>query len=63
MKKLLVGAFALSMLAACNAGEDHQLNQEQTDALASGSTVTQRTCPSEDIRKEALANNPALRAQ
>ena len=63
MKKLLVGAFALSMLVACNAGEDHQLNQEQTDALASGSTVTQRTCPSEDIRKEALANNPALMAK
>lgn len=29
MKKLLVGAFALLMLAACNAGEDHQLNQNK----------------------------------
>lgn len=25
--------------------------------------MTQRTCPSEDIRKEALANNPALMAK
>ncbi|HAI79848.1 MAG TPA: zinc metalloprotease, partial [Chryseobacterium sp.] len=63
MKKLLVGAFALSMLAACNAGEDDLLNQEENDALTSGSAVTQRVCPSEDIRKEALANNPTLMAK
>ena len=53
----------MSMLAACNAGEDHLPNQEDTDALTSGSAVTQRVCPSEDIRKEALANNPALMAK
>ena len=43
MKKLLVGAFALSMLAACNAGEDHLPNQEDTDALTSGSAVTPKS--------------------
>lgn len=63
MKKLLMGAFALSMLAACNAGEDHLLNQEESEALTSGSSLTQRVCPSEDIRKETLASNPDLMAK
>ena len=63
MKKLLMGAFALSMLAACNAGEDQLLTEEQNDALINASAVTQRVCPSEEIRKDALANDPTLMAR
>lgn len=58
-----MGAFALSMLAACNAGEDQLLTEEQNDALTTASAVSQRVCPSEDIRKNALANDPTLMAR
>ena len=64
MKKLLMGAFALSMLVACNAGDENLLNQEETDLTANSSGASaQRVCPSEEIREEALAKNPELMAK
>ena len=61
MRKLLMGAFALSMLAACNSGDDNLMNQEGNDLNANtNGVVAQRICPSEEIRKEALAKNPEL---
>lgn len=61
MKKLLMGAFALSMLVACNAGDENLLNQEGNDLTANSSGASaQRVCPSEEIREEALAKNPEL---
>ncbi|ROI05244.1 zinc metalloprotease [Kaistella haifensis] len=64
MKKLLMGAFALSMLVACNAGDENLLNQEGNDLTANSSGASaQRVCPSEEIREEALAKNPELMAK
>lgn len=64
MKKLLMGAFALSMLVACNAGDENLLNQEGNDLTANSSGASaQRMCPSEEIREEALAKNPELMAK
>lgn len=64
MKKLLMGAFALSMLVACNAGDENLLNQEENDLTANSSGASaQRMCPSEEIREEALAKSPELRAK
>jgi len=64
MKKLLMGAFALSMLVACNAGDENLLNQEGNDLTAnSNGASAQRVCPSEEIREEALAKNPELMAK
>lgn len=64
MKKLLMGAFALSMLVACNAGDENLLNQEENDLTANSSGVSaQRMCPSEEIREEALAKSPELMAK
>ena len=59
-----MGAFALSMLVACNAGDENLLNQEETDLTANSSGASaQRVCPSEEIREEALAKNPELMAK
>lgn len=64
MKKLLMGAFALSMLVACNAGDENLLNQEGNDLTANSSGASaQRVCPSEEIREEALAKNAELMAK
>ena len=59
-----MGAFALSMLVACNAGDENLLNQEGNDLTANSSGASaQRVCPSEEIREEALAKNPELMAK
>lgn len=64
MKKLLMGAFALSMLVACNAGDENLLNQEENNLTANSSGASaQRVCPSEEIREEALAKSPELMAK
>lgn len=63
MKKLLFGALALSLMSACN--NDSMTNQNETqinsEASSTAFTATERNCPSEEMRNEALKNDPALR--
>ncbi|REC60381.1 zinc metalloprotease [Chryseobacterium pennae] len=62
MKKLLFGALALGLMTACN--NDSVNNQNETPMNSEASSpfsATQRNCPSEEMRNEALKNNPALR--
>lgn len=61
MKKLLFGALMLSFMSACNSDNISNQNEEFTDpAAASSTTALERNCPSEELRKEALKNNPEL---
>ncbi|WP_080777871.1 zinc metalloprotease [Chryseobacterium phocaeense] len=64
MKKLFFGALVLSFMAACN--NDNMSNQE--DQLQDPNTTqdiaaSKRTCPSDEIREQALKNNPEARAR
>lgn len=63
MKKLLFGAFALGLMTACN--NDSVTNQNDTpmnsEPASASLNVVQRNCPSEEMRNEALKNDPALR--
>ncbi|GEN69295.1 zinc metalloprotease [Chryseobacterium rhizosphaerae] len=62
MKKLLFGAIVLSFMSACNSDNIANQTQESTDAANSLSvTASKRFCPSEEMRKEALQKDPALR--
>lgn len=59
MKKLVLGAFILSTLSACNSDSlpnqtDEANNKANTEELGS------RGCPSEEIRNKALQDNPSL---
>ncbi|MCQ9637439.1 zinc metalloprotease [Chryseobacterium sp. WG23] len=62
MKKLLFGAIVLSFMSACNSDNISNQNEESTDpAVSSSSMALERSCPSEEIREEALKNSPELR--
>lgn len=62
MKKLFIGAFALTMLAACNTNEENLVTPDETESLSAG-TAERRNCPSEEIRNTALQNSPELMAK
>ncbi|MEY8758787.1 zinc metalloprotease [Chryseobacterium tongliaoense] len=62
MKKLLFGILALGFMSSCNS--DNVTNQNENpsnSADASANFASKRDCPSEEIRKVALQNNPELR--
>lgn len=62
MKKLLFGALALSVLAACN--NDSIINKNEAPAnepTLLNNLALKRGCASEEIRQETLQNNPELR--
>lgn len=59
MKKLLFGAFALALVTACTS--DNSLAQDASaDHLHENGM---RSCPSDEIRQEALKNDPELKAR
>lgn len=60
MKKLLFSTLAAAALLACHS-EDEGANN-LTDVTFSGN-ASKRACPSEEIRQEALKNNPELAAK
>lgn len=60
MKKLLFGALALGMLAACNTTTESTENTTD-DALTS--VASRKSCPSEEIRANLLATNPEAKAR
>lgn len=59
MKKLLFGAFILGSLSACN--NDNITQESVSDSENLVNTAAKRSCPSEEIRKEALQKNPELK--
>lgn len=59
MKKLVIGAFILSFLTACNSDSIANQNEELESNVNTGNLAA-RGCPSEEIRKEALQSDPAL---
>jgi hypothetical protein len=59
MKKLLFGVLALGLLSSCNS--DNITTQTEESGTSGTSDFTKRGCPSEEIRQEALKNNPELR--
>ncbi|MBK1894194.1 zinc metalloprotease [Chryseobacterium paridis] len=62
MKKLLFGILALGFMSACNSDNVSNQSEDATNKSESSSNVTgKRFCPSEEIRKQALQNNPELR--
>lgn len=61
MKKLLFGAFALAMVAACTT--DNAVTETTDTDFQTSASVDKRTCPSEEIRDEMLANDPSARAR
>ncbi|MDR6490018.1 hypothetical protein J2799_004569 [Chryseobacterium vietnamense] len=60
MKKLLFGAFMLSVMAACNNDSITNQNENTTDEAATTTSLTQRGCASEEIRQEALKKSSEL---
>ncbi|MDR6461146.1 hypothetical protein J2786_004299 [Chryseobacterium vietnamense] len=60
MKKLLFGAFMLSVMAACNNDSITNQNENTTDEAATTASLTQRGCASEEIRQEALKKSSEL---
>ena len=60
MKKLLFGAFALGLLSACNTTTESTENL--TDNVAT-SVASRRSCPSEEIRANLLANDADAKAR
>ena len=60
MKKLLFGAFALGLLSACNTTTESTENL--TDNIAT-SVASRRSCPSEEIRANLLANDADAKAR
>ncbi|SHE83313.1 zinc metalloprotease [Chryseobacterium vrystaatense] len=64
MKNLVFGALILGFMSSCNS--DSISNQEdapQDPGTTSGMTASKRACPSDEIREEALRNDPELRAR
>lgn len=61
MKKFLFGAFALAVVSACT--NDNAITETQDTDIQTSASVDKRICPSEEIRDEMLANNPAARAR
>ena len=59
MKKLLFGVLALGLLSSCNS--DNITTQPEESGTSTTSNLAKRGCPSEEIRQEALKNNPELR--
>ncbi|EJL68027.1 zinc metalloprotease [Chryseobacterium populi] len=62
MKKLLFGILALGFMSSCNS--DNVTNQNENPSNGADASVNlagKRECPSEEIRKVALQNNPELR--
>lgn len=62
MKKLLFGILALGFMSSCNS--DNVSNQSEDATNKSEPTANlagKRSCPSEEIRKEALQKSPELR--
>ncbi|WP_353150269.1 zinc metalloprotease [Chryseobacterium sp.] len=59
MKKLLFGALALGVMSACN--NDNMPTQNETPVETPVANVSNRFCPSEEMRQEALQKDPALR--
>ena len=60
MKKLLFGAFALGLLSACNTTTESTENL--TDKVAT-SVASRKSCPSEEIRANLLANDADAKAR
>ena len=60
MKKLLFGAFALGLLSACNTTTESTENL--TDKVAT-SVASRKSCPSEEIRANLLANDANAKAR
>ena len=60
MKKLLFGAFALGLMSACNTTTESTENL--TDNVAT-SVASRRSCPSEEIRANLLANDADAKAR
>ncbi|MFS4474205.1 zinc metalloprotease [Chryseobacterium sp. T20] len=60
MKKLLFGAFMLTVMAACNNDSITNQNENTTDENATPAGLAQRGCASEEIRQEALKKSPEL---
>ena len=60
MKKLLFGAFMLTVMAACNNDSITNQNENKTDEAATLAGLAQRGCASEEIRQEALKKSPEL---
>ena len=60
MKKLLFGVIALGMLAACNTTEE---TANLTEDNARTATASRKSCPSEEIRANLLANDADAKAR
>lgn len=61
MKKLLFGALALGMMTACT--NDSAVTQSENLVSATSDATARRGCPSDELRQEALKNDPALKAK
>lgn len=62
MKKLLFGILALGFMSACNSDNVSNQGEETANKYATASDLAnRRSCPSEEIRKQTLQNNPELR--
>ena len=59
MKKFFISAIAFGSIVACNSDNATATSED----LVASATAEQRTCPSEEIRKEALASDPVLMAK
>ena len=60
MKKLLFGAFALGLLSACNTTTESTENLTENVAT---SVASRKSCPSEEIRANLLANDANAKAR
>lgn len=60
MKKLLFGAFMLTVMSACNTDSVTNQNENTTDEAVTTAGLAQRGCASEEIRQEALKRSPEL---
>ncbi|WP_278354194.1 zinc metalloprotease [Chryseobacterium gleum] len=60
MKKLLFGAFMLTVMAACNNDSITNQNENPTDESVTTPGLVQRGCASEEIRQEALKKSTEL---
>ncbi|MGX5686592.1 zinc metalloprotease [Chryseobacterium cucumeris] len=60
MKKLLFGAFMLTVMSACNTDSVTNQNENTTDEVVATAGFAQRGCASEEIRQEALKRSPEL---
>lgn len=64
MKNLVFGALILGFMSSCNSDSiSNQEDASQAPGTTSGMTASKRACPSDEIREEALRNDPELRAR